>query len=336
MKEKKNSKAKKVMLMVIASALVVAISVSATLAYLTAQTIEKDNVFKASPGIDGEVLEPNFDYTKTFVYEPGDLVSKDPIVQNRTDDAQIIVGARLDYYINVLDNAEANYVQVPYSTFKKYVDVIYNSAPKTNTNPTVDTDTFNTTNNSDGTYWTDITGTVDNSTYDLTDTNGRFFAYNAILNADNQSMGDGSEITQGSGTTSAEKLGNTSYVDTKTGNGDNTTPIFNQVRVNVGVNIGAKNDGTYTMLTGTTSNNVTTYAYTAESDGDKRTALSSAGDNLANSYFKVFNFKIKITAVGVKNDADLQSKAATQNPAGYVEAAQPYIIDDLKSGAIPL
>lgn len=123
MKEKKNKGARKVLLMAISVALVAAISVSSTLAYLTAKTGTKDNVFQASGNISGRILEPNYDEENATKFAPGREVPKDPIIDNETADSSIYVGAKLEFLINVTDLTDANYVAVDYNTFTHFVNI---------------------------------------------------------------------------------------------------------------------------------------------------------------------------------------------------------------------
>lgn len=156
MKEKKNKGARKVLLMMISVVLVAAISVSATLAYLTAQTDEKVNSFTPSGGITGEVLEPSFNNSSDYTYNPGNEIAKDPLIQNTTTDASIYVGAKLDFYIKVTGDT---YTQVSYDKFAKYVAIKYGS-----------TTGFNTTN------WTDVTSQVKNN-----DNGSKYFVYKTAI-----------------------------------------------------------------------------------------------------------------------------------------------------------
>lgn len=122
MKEKKNKGARKALIMVISVVLVAAVSVSATLAYLTAKTTEKDNEFKASGNISGKVIEPDYVESKAGNYLPGVPVPKNPMIDNDSaNDYEIYVGARLDFYID-LDN-NGSYEQVTYADFIKFVDI---------------------------------------------------------------------------------------------------------------------------------------------------------------------------------------------------------------------
>jgi len=123
MKEKKTKRTRKVLLMAIAAVLVSAVSVSATLAYLTAQTSSVTNTFTGSGGITGRVAEPNYDGDGKFTIDQP--VSKDPLIENTTTDAAIYVGAQVSFWINV---SGTTYTQVSPSVFYQFVDVQYNNA----------------------------------------------------------------------------------------------------------------------------------------------------------------------------------------------------------------
>ncbi len=119
MKEKKNKGLRKVLLVAISVALVAAVSVSATLAYLTARSNTKTNTFTASGNITGEVIEPNAEFDKFDDWVPGETIVKNPMVDNDTSEYAIWVGAKLSFQIDIGDGYES----VPYSTFAKYVVV---------------------------------------------------------------------------------------------------------------------------------------------------------------------------------------------------------------------
>lgn len=159
MKEKKNKGARKVLLMAISVALVAAVSVSVTLAYLTATTGEKDNQFKASGSINGKVIEPAYDQEKADSYLPGVPVAKNPMIDNDSaNDYEIYVGARLDFYIDLNNNG--SYEQVSYADFINFVDIT--------TLPTA----------------TSIPASEDGKWYDITpstETNSKYYLYNKVL-----------------------------------------------------------------------------------------------------------------------------------------------------------
>lgn len=86
--------------MVIATALVIAISVSATLAYLTDTTKGRDNVFIGDTNdVKGHIYEPNFDSTTTYYYSPGQTTNKDPEVVNDSQDDAIFTAIKLTFWI---------------------------------------------------------------------------------------------------------------------------------------------------------------------------------------------------------------------------------------------
>ena len=206
MKKNKNSKAGKILFMAVAVVLVAAVSVSFTLAYLTAQTKVLDNQFTASGGITGEVLEPKFDEKEANKYLPGKEVPKDPMIQNETTDASVYVGARLDFYIDIAD--EEDWQQVSYETFSKFVS-IKNSG----------TSGFNTTD------WSDITTSVSPNTK-----GSEFFMYNKVLGKfDNDKV-----VKSDSGYNND---------DSSEENGDNTKPIFTSVTADANITISDESVG---------------------------------------------------------------------------------------------
>ena len=174
MKEKKNKGARKVLLVAISAALVAAVSVSATLAYLTAKTDVKDNQFTASDNIVGEVIEPNYDPEEASKFLPGVPVDKDPMLDNDTvvgDDEtfNIYGGMRLDFYID--KNCDGSYAaseQVTYEEFSRFVTI-----------------------NDWAKDWTDVTSTADPTA------KSKYFIYNNIIQKDDgdSSAGTGSDTS---------------------------------------------------------------------------------------------------------------------------------------------
>lgn len=161
MKEKKNKGARKILLIAISVVLVAAVSVSATLAYLTAATEEKDNEFKASGSISGKVIEPNYDQDKANNYLPGVPVPKNPMIDNDSaNDYEIYVGARLDFYIDL--GNDGTYDQVSYADFIKFVDIT--TLPTGTSLPATE----------DG-VWYDITPSTGNTT------GSKYYFYNKVL-----------------------------------------------------------------------------------------------------------------------------------------------------------
>ena len=132
MKEKKSKGLRKVFLMAIATALVVAISVRATLAFPTDSTIAKDNVFKGeSNDVHGLIKEPNYTHDDDMHYfSPGGEYPKDPQVENTSIDDVIWTGVRLRFFIRTQKNGD--FIQVGYTTFKEYCKTKYSSGDEFN------------------------------------------------------------------------------------------------------------------------------------------------------------------------------------------------------------
>jgi len=119
MKEKKSKGLRKVFLMAVATALVIAISVSATLAFLTDSTNQRDNVFRgATAEIQGQIIEPSFNDSNTYYYSPGHTTNKDPMVQNDSTGDPIYTGVKIKFTIQTEDGETP--VTVPLETFAKY------------------------------------------------------------------------------------------------------------------------------------------------------------------------------------------------------------------------
>lgn len=130
-----------------AVALVGAVTVGGTLAYLTGATEEKRNVFTGSnTDLEGTIVE-EFDEEKAASFIPGDAIAKEVSLQNDCD-LGAYVAIKLDYLVN----GEA----VSYDDFKASYAEIY----------TNDVAGFNTVD------WTQI---------DMGDADYDFFMYNSVL-----------------------------------------------------------------------------------------------------------------------------------------------------------
>lgn len=197
MKSTNNKSIRKFLLMSVAVVLVAAISVGATLAYLTAETDEKINSFTALNDIDGKVVE-NFDNSFIHKFVPNKPISKDPMIDNNSEnEAEIYVAAKLNFYIWCSDSTETDkYEQVNYATFSKFVDIT--------TLPTDAATTAATTN----------AGETEDWLYIKEDGKSRYYLYNALLKKDD---------------------GDTAEGKVKAGD-DTSAPIFSYVTVKKGVN----------------------------------------------------------------------------------------------------
>lgn len=116
----KSKKSVKALLVCASVLLVAAISVSVTLAYLTASTDAIENNFTAKGDIEGRVEEPNWNEENAQKIAPGKKVEKNPVIDNETSDTHIWVGARVEFTIDIGDTAKKT---VDYDTFKKFVDL---------------------------------------------------------------------------------------------------------------------------------------------------------------------------------------------------------------------
>ncbi len=173
MKQKKSKGLRKVFLMAVATALVIAISVSATLAYLTDSTDKRDNVFTGkTSNISGRIIEPNFNEENTYFYSPGKETTKDPEVENTSSTESIFTAIKLTFWIRVDTNGKTgtantiSYVQVPYSVFKEYVTIKTGDVA----------DTFNADEEVNGSAkkWYQ---------FNTTDENAKYFAYKTAVAA---------------------------------------------------------------------------------------------------------------------------------------------------------
>ena len=279
MKEKRmKGSTRKVLLMGVAAVLVAAISVGATLAYLTAQTGSVTNTFKGSGGITAQFAEPKYDGDGTFTI--GQPNTKDPLIENTTEDAAIYVGTRVSFWIST---DGTNYSQVTPTTFYKYVDVQYNNVAATS---------YNT--GTTGATWTKKTDDVKNAG-ELSDHDCEYFVYNKVLL---QKDSDPS-YTGGSGAYSA-----TAYETTK----DNTAPLFTSVKVKAAVTLQAGGTSTVTSaaaaaLTGTDDAGPSgktfekfNYKIVLDGYGVKAYAVDSSGNMDGAALCTLADAQIEITA----------------------------------------
>lgn len=267
MKEKRmKGSTRKVLLMGVAAVLVAAISVGATLAYLTAQTGSVTNKFTGSGGIRGNVLEPHYETDQTYTYTTGKPQSKDPLVVNMTEDAAIWTGARVSFFIDVDDG----YVQVTEDVFRQYVDIKYNGTDGYNTGNAL------TNDEAVGVYptGTDVWVKMNPTSENTTDAGKSiYFMYDRVLTKADSDPAY-TDIIDGS-------ADHTDVIDvSKYKKGDSTLPIFTTVTV--------KND--VRIESGLTS------GYTTSID-----PISTAnGTGPSGKIFKKFNYKIIVNGYGEK------------------------------------
>lgn len=212
---KDNKKFTKLLLATLSVVLVAGISVSATLAYLTATTQIKENNFKSTSAVTGQVLEPS--YTTDVNYQPGDTIHKDPLIDNDTEDFPIWVAAKLSFKINVTGDS---WETVSYETFKKYAVM-----------RTDDTKTFAEALNSN---WTSF-GTA---------SDGNLYVYYNSSIAKDSPLGESDPGEKGHG----GSAGTGSSLD------DATAPIFNYVYINPAIRIQSAPESGYTHTVRTTVN----------------------------------------------------------------------------------
>lgn len=235
MKEKKTSKAKKVLLMATSCVLVAAISVGLTLAYLTAKTNEKDNKFIPSKGIKGEVIEPNYEIAKALNFKPGDVINKDPKVDNDTPEADIWVGAKIQFKISVKQQLKSGstteyedvWEEVDYNTFKQYVAV---------TDYVGDMTTTPTSNTTTGVWKRMTSPSGDKADY--------FFFDRILLRqpTDDTTESNGSDVTN-----------STALGTTGTSTADNSSDLFTKVTPNAAIRIDPSYEGTFANSVKTTA-----------------------------------------------------------------------------------
>lgn len=186
MKQNKSKGLRKMLLMAVATALVIAISVSATLAFLTDSTKERDNVFQGkTSNVQGQIIEPHFSSSSTYFYSPGTETQKDPMVQNDSSEDPIFTAIKLTFWIRV-DSTDTSsgtdgFIQVPYSVFDDYVTVTYGGSKTAGFNA----DAYLTGANSTH-PWYETTGS---------DSSAKYFAYKTAIDKSDETDNAGNDTT---------------------------------------------------------------------------------------------------------------------------------------------
>ena len=102
---------KKIALTACAIALVGTLAVGGTLAYFTAQTNTVENVFTGNNKDLKGIIDERFDKETAESYTPGDVIYKEPWLENKTDSIDAWVAVKVDI------DAEGN--TVSYDDFAK-------------------------------------------------------------------------------------------------------------------------------------------------------------------------------------------------------------------------
>jgi len=117
---------------IIGIALALVLAVGGTLAYLTAMTGEKENVFTMGTNITGILEEPNWDPAEAENFTPSKVIAKDPQIENTsvtgTDPAY--VGATLTYQVK--DDTGA-WVDTTYAALDQFINIQTNTVLGFNT-----------------------------------------------------------------------------------------------------------------------------------------------------------------------------------------------------------
>ena len=116
---------KKTALTACAAALAGTLAIGGTLAYLTSRTSTVENVFTGEDKNLGGRIDEKFDEKTASKYMPGDLIVKEPVLENLKDSVDAYVAVKVDFS---KDNTA-----VDYDTFKQDATVIYQGAEGFNT-----------------------------------------------------------------------------------------------------------------------------------------------------------------------------------------------------------
>lgn len=111
---------KKVVLSLGSLALVGAIAVGGTLAYLSSVTETKKNVFSGSNGIHGELTETEWNEDEASNYYPGKVIAKNPQIVNDMNSSDAYVAVT----VNFIDTTKGT--NLTYKEFLAYASVDFN------------------------------------------------------------------------------------------------------------------------------------------------------------------------------------------------------------------
>lgn len=134
---KKNKKVLKVVTAVTSLAVVSAISFGATVAYLSAQTERKKNVF-TSGGVNITTNETDFPLSGTVQFKPGDVINKNPTITVKDQSEDSYLAFTVEYFRTYDDSLDSGltenvdwfkdgnkkWTKMSYDTFKKYFATI--------------------------------------------------------------------------------------------------------------------------------------------------------------------------------------------------------------------
>lgn len=104
-------KKKQIFITLTAMALTAALTIGGTLAYLSAITETKTNVFSSDKGIEIDIIEKKWEETgktKASEYVPGDVIAKDPTII--IEEGSAWVGMRLDFCSVARDDKTITYM----------------------------------------------------------------------------------------------------------------------------------------------------------------------------------------------------------------------------------
>lgn len=114
----KNNKKK----MILGLSLAAVLGLGGTLAYLTATTNDKTNMFTMGPGITGETEEPKWDEKNATNFVPGDIIAKDPQIKNNSEgETSAYVGMEVTYQVRGANEDE--WVATTYEELDKFINV---------------------------------------------------------------------------------------------------------------------------------------------------------------------------------------------------------------------
>lgn len=125
---------KKVVLIATSMLAVAAVSFAGTLAWLTAQTNNKTNVFTSTNKLDIEIEEENWDeYLSTYGTDGQALITgdttypKDPSVTNKTTSDTAFIAVGLSFYVESGTDDDGNtvYKQISYDDFCEFATLSY-------------------------------------------------------------------------------------------------------------------------------------------------------------------------------------------------------------------
>lgn len=115
-------KKKRLRNLAIAAAIIVIAGTGGTLAYLSAVTETKTNIFTMGTGITGQTDEPGWKEETALNFVPGKVIAKDPEIKNTSADTTepVYAAAKITYQKK---DASGNWVDTTYANLDRFINI---------------------------------------------------------------------------------------------------------------------------------------------------------------------------------------------------------------------